>query len=202
MSYSPRHANKFDSTRRKLLTIATTLAVLCGGLFTSRTRPASAQTFAPNIVISQIYTRGGETGAAFRNDYVELFNRGTAPVSLNGYSLQMTTREGNITTATSLALFTGGFINIAPGQYFLVQFGSSGTDGAALPSPDLALPFADFVKLGHDGGQVAIVRNTDQIQPLGCAAGLDPDIADLVGYGLTNCFEGSVAPSPTLADAI
>src|SRR5712691_3632635 len=49
--------------------------------FVLATLSAIAQTaFAasPNIAISQIYGSGGNNGANFRNDYIELFNRGTS----------------------------------------------------------------------------------------------------------------------------
>src|SRR5688500_1714734 len=32
------------------------------------------------VVISQVYGGGGNTGAPFRNDFIELYNRGTEPV--------------------------------------------------------------------------------------------------------------------------
>lgn len=47
--------------------------------------PAAA---APAIVISQVYGGGGNSGAPYRNDYVELFNRDAVPVSLRGWSVQ------------------------------------------------------------------------------------------------------------------
>ena len=39
--------------------------------------PAQAQQTngSPELVVSQIYTRGGEAGATYRNDFVEIFNR-------------------------------------------------------------------------------------------------------------------------------
>ena len=43
---------------------------------------------SPDLVISQVYTRGGEPGATFRNDYIEIFNRGNVAVDLTDYSLQ------------------------------------------------------------------------------------------------------------------
>jgi len=40
-------------------------------------QPFTAQAASPNIVISQIYGGGGNASAPLRNDFVELFNRGT-----------------------------------------------------------------------------------------------------------------------------
>jgi hypothetical protein len=40
------------------------------------------------VVISQIYTAGGETDALFNRDFIELFNRGNSAVNLSGWSVQ------------------------------------------------------------------------------------------------------------------
>ena len=40
------------------------------------------------VVISQVYGGGGNAGATFRNDFIELHNRGTSAVDLNGWSVQ------------------------------------------------------------------------------------------------------------------
>ena len=48
----------------------------------------------PDLVISQFYGGGGGTGALLAHDYVEIFNRGTDAVSLDGYSLQYRKRPG------------------------------------------------------------------------------------------------------------
>ena len=91
------------------------------------------QAVSPTIVISQVYGGGGNSGAPFTNDYVELFNRGTSTVSLNGWSVQYT-------SATGTGLFAGNFTplsgSLAPGQYYLVQEakGSGGT--LYLPTPN------------------------------------------------------------------
>jgi|GEM_PF-4188887 len=55
----------------------------------SKAREVSAPFVSPNIVISQIYGGGGNVaGSQFTHDFVELFNRGDQPVSLNGWSTQ------------------------------------------------------------------------------------------------------------------
>ena len=48
----------------------------------------TALAVSPNVVISQVYGGGGNTGALFQNDYVELFNRSLSTVSLDGMSIQ------------------------------------------------------------------------------------------------------------------
>ena len=47
-----------------------------------------------DLVISQIYGGGGGTRALLTHDFVEIFNRGSAAVSLDGYSLQYASARG------------------------------------------------------------------------------------------------------------
>ena len=47
----------------------------------------SAVAASPNLVISQVYGGGGNSGAPFTSDYIEIFNRGNATVALSGLSL-------------------------------------------------------------------------------------------------------------------
>ena len=46
------------------------------------------------MVISQVYGGGGNCGAPYSNDFIELFNRGSAPVDLGTWSLQYTSATG------------------------------------------------------------------------------------------------------------
>jgi Lamin Tail Domain len=40
------------------------------------------------VVISQVYGGGGNAGGIINRDYIEIFNRGTTPVTINGWSVQ------------------------------------------------------------------------------------------------------------------
>ena len=92
----------------------------------------TARILSPDIVISQVYGGGGNAGATYRNDFIELFNRGAAPVDVTGWSVQYTSATG--TTWTNRTNITTGVIN--PGQYFLIQE-AAGTGGTVnLPTPD------------------------------------------------------------------
>ncbi len=64
------------------------LALAAGALLA---QPASAA--SPNLVISQVYGGGGNTGAQYTHDYIEIFNRSTTTVTLN-HSLQYTSATG------------------------------------------------------------------------------------------------------------
>src|SRR5687768_738669 len=95
---------------------------------------------SPDLVISQVYGGGSNAGATYTHDYIQLYNRGATPVSLNGKSLQYAsaTGTGNF-GANSGQLTELPDVSLAPGRHFLVGE-SGGTVGAPLPGPDFTDP--------------------------------------------------------------
>ena len=161
--------------------------------------PAAPRTISPDIVISQVYGGGGNTGATFTHDFVELFNRGDVPVSLAGWSIQYAsaTGTGNLgSTTTQLTDLPA--VTLAPGQYYLVQQ-AGGTIGSPLPTADLIDPTP--IAMAAGAGKVALARIPTSLGCNGgstvCSAAQLADIVDLVGYGSANFFEG--APTSTLS---
>jgi hypothetical protein len=156
--------------------------------------PSAANASGSGVVISQIYGGGGNTGAVFRNDYVELFNAGTAPVDLSGWSVQYATAAGTTWQTTALSGMLGA------GQYYLVQLASNGSVGNSLPAPDAT----GTSNIAATSGKIALVRDASALT-CGATAGscsANPLVEDLVGYGDATDFEGTgsaPAPSNTLA---
>lgn len=139
------------------------------------------------VVISQVYGAGGNVGAALRNDYIELFNRGASSVSLAGMSVQYAATTGSSWAATPLPAVT-----LAPGQYFLVQE-SGGANGAVPPAADAT----GTISMAAGAGKVALSATTTLLSGV-CPSGL----VDFVGYGTgTNCFEGS-GPTGTISTTL
>lgn len=132
------------------------------------------------VVISQVYGGGGNSGAKYTHDFIELFNRGSEAVTLKGYSLQYASATGSFTATNTQVLAD---ITIQPGKYYLIQQakGNGGTD--ALPTPDQA-PTA-FLSLGGSNGKIALVSNVDPITDV-----TDKEIVDFVGFGTSDEFEG------------
>ncbi|MDO9260448.1 MAG: T9SS type A sorting domain-containing protein [Flavobacteriaceae bacterium] len=142
-----------------------------------------------SIVISQVYGGGGTTGATYTHDFVELFNKSGSSVDITGWSIQYNTSISTTTTWSKLNLPS---VVIQKGQYFLIQLaqGSGGT--TALPIPDAI----GTIAMGVNAGKVVLVNHTNAIA-IQCP---DTGVIDLVGYGSTNCFEGSgytASPSNT-----
>jgi hypothetical protein len=156
--------------------------------------PAAASASASGVVVSQIYGGGGNSGATFQNDYVELFNAGAAAVDVTGWTVQYATAAGTTWQTTSLSGTIGA------GRYYLVQLASSGSVGAPLPASDAT----GTSNLAATSGKVALVRGTSALT-CGASAGscsASPLMEDLVGYGAASDFEGAgsaPAPSNTLA---
>ena len=46
------------------------------------------------VVISQVYGGGGNSGATYTHDFIELFNRGTVAQDLTGWSVQYASATG------------------------------------------------------------------------------------------------------------
>ena len=76
---------------RRFLTAAIAFAFVLVGM-PMGSQPAAAA--SPNVVISQVYGGGGNAGATFQNDFVEIFNRGNTTVSLAGWSIQYASATG------------------------------------------------------------------------------------------------------------
>jgi uncharacterized protein (TIGR03437 family) len=149
----------------------------------------------PNLVISQLYAGGGNAGAQYSNDFIEIFNRGATTVSFATTPFSVQYAGATASFGSSKVDLTSGIV--VPGQYFLVKL-SGGTNGLPLPTPDATGPIA----MAATAGKVALVMGTTALTGGGCP--VSPSVADFVGYGTSaNCFEGSgrtPAPSNTTAD--
>ena len=161
----------------------TVLAAMIAGL----SAPALA---APgDVVISQVYGGGGNSGATYKNDYIELFNRSATPVDLSTWSVQYAATKGESWALTKLSG------TIQPGQYYLVQE-AAGTGGSVdLPKADASGSLA----MAGGAGKVALLSTQTAL------SGATPSstaLQDLAGYGSgTNFFEGK-GPTGTLSASL
>ncbi|WP_454773893.1 ExeM/NucH family extracellular endonuclease [Janthinobacterium tructae] len=155
---------------------------LMAGLLSSLGMPALA---ASDIVISQVYGGGGNTGALYRNDFIELFNRGASPVNLSNWSVQYASAAGNNWAVTALPA-----IDLQAGQYLLVQQAKGAGGTQDLPTPDASGSLA----MSGTAGKV-LLSNSKTAQTLANPTGAA--VIDLVGFGTANGFEGNVAPAPS-----
>jgi hypothetical protein len=142
------------------------------------------------VVVSQIYAGGGNAGATYTNDFVELFNRGATAVTLTGWTIQYASAASTSWQTTALAG------SIGPGRHYLVELASTASVGSPLPVADAT----GTTNLASAGGKVALVRDTAALV-CGATAGscaAAPFVEDLVGYGSATDYEGG-GPAPALS---
>ncbi len=141
-----------------------------------------AHALSSNIVISLVYGGGGNSGATYKNDFIELFNRGNTSVSLNGMSVQYASSAGTTWQVTNL-----GNVTLQPGQYYLVQEATGAGGTTNLPTPDSI----GTIAMSGSTGKVALVSSTSALS----GACPTSNVVDLIGFGpAANCAETSPTP--------
>ncbi len=177
-----------STLRRVVVATTSTAALVTTGLVAVAPLAQAVDTTSP-VVISEVYGGGGNTGAPYANDFVELYNTSNAAVSVQGWSVQYGAATG--TTYSGKTVLTGS----VPGRgYYLVQEGG-GANGSALPAPDAT----GTIGMSSSAGKVALVSDGTT---LGCgtscagAAG----VVDFVGFGGANEAAGS--PTPLLSNTL
>lgn len=165
------------------------LALLAAAFIAALAVLPTARAVSPTIVISQVYGGGGNSGATFRQDFIELFNRGTVAVDVSGWSIQYAAATLGTWQKTNL---TG---TIQPGRYYLIQQAAGAGGTVNLPAPDLT----GTIAMGSTSGKIALVTNQTLLSCGATAGSCLPNAAilDFVGYGST--ADNSEGSRPTAA---
>ncbi|GAU78374.1 S-layer homology domain-containing protein [Fusibacter sp. 3D3] len=147
---------------------------------------ADSPSIANHVIISQVYGGGGNSGAPYTNDFIELYNPTSAAVDLSSWSVQYASASSTSFAVTNLSG------SIVSGGYYLIQqkAGTSG-NGTALPTPNAT----GSTDMSGTKAKVVLVSNQDSVTSV-----TDSDIVDFVGYGAvaTGHYEGSGAtPAPS-----
>lgn len=149
----------------------------------------AASSVQAQVVISQVYGGGGNSGATLKNDFIELRNNGPTAVDLTGWSVQYTSSAG--TTWGSRTNLSG---SIPAGGFYLIQQAQGAGGTVDLPTPDAT----GTIAMSGTAGKVALSRSTTALT--GACPTADANVVDFVGFGsAANCFEGS-APTGTLSN--
>jgi hypothetical protein len=151
----------------------------------------SAHAASPDVVISQVYGGGGNSGATLKNDFVELYNAGPADVSLAGWSVQYASATGSSWQVTPLSG------TIQSNHYYLVQESQGAGGTVNLPTPDAS----GTINMSLLAGKVALVTNSTALT-CGASNNCVPSatIRDFVGYGSTATSYEGTGPAPTLSN--
>ena len=152
---------------------------------------ALAAAVAPgDLQINEVYGGGGNSGAAFQNDFVELVNTSDADISIDGWSLQYASKTGAFNNSLSL---TG---TVPAGGTFLVQLAAGNGNGDPLPAADLT----GGINASGTGGVFALSDAEGKLACTGTTCAEDPAVVDLVGWGGASTFSGE-APAPATTNA-
>ncbi|MBI1293303.1 hypothetical protein GC173_19025 [bacterium] len=168
-----------------LISLKRTFAAACAiaGLATASQLPAQ-------VVISQVYASGGDAGAAYQRDFIELFNQSYDDVTLTAWAIQYsspTATSGNY-TRNNIAANT-----VIPGRsYLLLTRTTAGANGVALTG-DQAILTANYLIAG---GKVALTNNQTTLVNSGTGAPtVTTAIVDYLGWGTANYREGTTSAS-------
>ncbi|WP_421741820.1 ExeM/NucH family extracellular endonuclease [Cellulomonas sp.] len=162
--------------------IAALALAVTGAVVTAGAAHAGVGT-SPRILINEVYGGGGNSGATYTNDFIELVNPTSAPVDLAGWSVQYASATGAF-SATLTTPLTGV---IQPGAAFVVVE-AAGAGGTA-PVPGNV---TGAIAMSGTAGKVALVNTTAALTCAAAACPASDPVVDFVGYGATaNAFAGS-----------
>ncbi len=160
---------------RKRLAAALSLGVAFTGL--QLVSAPSATAVSTGLVISEVYGGGGNTGAVYTNDYVELSNPTPSAIPVDGMSVQY--RSGT-NTGTGVAALTGSVP--ANGRYLVQLAAGTTVTNKPLPTPDAT---NNGVNMSGTAGTVFLANGTSVITLVAGDNKSTAGVVDLVGYAST-----------------
>ncbi len=139
-----------------------------------------------DIVISQLYGGPSSIGATYKDDFIELFNRGTTAVNLNGWKLQYASATNNSAVTNWVKKTILPDFNLQPGQYYLIQETIHSINGVELPvNADLKTIDAE-IDLNTTKGKLALLNASLQS-------------VDSIGYGTNSGATPDTGAAPALS---
>lgn len=142
---------------------------------------------ADHLVINEVYVDGTQTKGTYR-DYVELYNPTSAPISLEGFTLQGYASTKNKSGGTTVLTGT-----IESHGYFLVT-AKNGKPTNEITADNSGGKFD--LSAGKNGASIALFHNTDIPQKITP----DSETIDLVGWGKKGLGEGTSIPDVAKGD--
>ncbi|HEX7350214.1 ExeM/NucH family extracellular endonuclease [Brachybacterium sp.] len=179
--------------RSRLARVGGAVAALTLGLSLAPGLLPTAQAAAVtpgDLQINEVYGGGGNSGASFQNDFVELVNTSDADVSIDGWSLQYASKAGSFNNTLTLEG------SVPAGGTFLIELASGNGNGDPLPDADLT----GGINASGSGGVFALSDAEGKLACTGATCAEDPAVVDLVGWGGASTFSGE-APAPATTNA-
>ncbi len=157
---------------------AAVATVLGGALMVALPATVPARAAADHLVINEVYGGGGNSGATYTNDFVELLNPTAGAIDVTGWKVEYrSATTGNLGNSCTLSG------TVAAGASYLVQEAKGAGGSVPLPSP-------------------AIVCAANMSASAGSVTLLDASGArvDLVGYGTGAGQRSEGSPAPRLSN--
>ncbi|WP_216402460.1 ExeM/NucH family extracellular endonuclease [Arcanobacterium phocae] len=143
---------------------------------------------ADHLVINEVYVDGTQTKGTYR-DYVELYNPTSAPISLEGFTLQgyasTKNKSGGITVLTGTIESHGYFLVTAKNGKPTNEITADNSDGKF----DLSA--------GKNGASIALFHTADVPKQITSNSGA----IDLIGWGKKGLGEGTSIPDVAKGDS-
>ncbi len=168
-----RHSSVNYRKSQRFLTVLLILTIIITSYTPQGNMIANAAT-ASHLVISEVYGGGGNSGAIYKNDFIEIYNPTDNTINLSNWSVQYASSTGSFNNITKLSG------SIGPHKFYLVKE-SGGTGGT------ISLPTADAtgtINLSATSGKVALASTTTSVSGTN-----DTAVIDFVGYGSANDYE-------------
>jgi uncharacterized protein len=179
----PGTSGRSARLRKRVLPFGIAGAVVLAGIGVH----SAFATPSADALIAEVYGGGGNSGATYTNDFVELANAGGAAMDLSTYTVQYLPGAPTASSKWQVTTLAGSLAG--SGRYLVGEAAGTGA-GTALPTPDAA----GTIALSGTTGTIALVSGADPltcVTAADCAA--DSRVKDLVGYGTAVVHEGSGA---------
>ena len=146
-----------------------------------------------DVIINEVYGGGGNSGATYKRDFIEIVNVGDQTVDLAGWSVQYASATGTSWQVTAL----GG---ILPAGETLVVGQAAGSGG----STDVPVDFSGSIAMAGAAGKVALVNSGSALSGCGVDCSDLDRVVDFVGFGSTaNDYAGSgPTPAPSNTNSV
>ncbi|MDX9747238.1 MAG: lamin tail domain-containing protein [Paludibacter sp.] len=145
----------------------------------------------PNVIITEVFGGGGNSGATLKNDFIELYNTTESPVDISGWSVQYYSATGTSATVTEIP--SGSIIPAK--SHFLIQqaAGSGGTVDLFEPN------VIGTIAMAGAGGKV-ILFTTNSAQTITSSISSvtgNENFKDYLPYGASTPVWGSAMSATT-----
>ena len=166
------------TTPRKGLSAAFAIA-LAAGTVSVVAPTASAAVDGSNVVINEVYGGGGNKGAAFDKDFVELYNPTDQPIDVTGWTIEQRSTGDNVGNSHTL---TG----VVPAKSTFLITSTPGSNGDAITDADDTTATFNF----SGKGAIAVLLDANKNE------------VDVVGWGGASRAEGAPAGGTTNGTSI